>query len=96
MSSQGAGLRSFVDIQAKKTFYLSGGFEYNYQPIIGTLLKISDLNNWSKSGLIGVSKVVSMKSKVFKSTKIQLFWDFLSYYQMPRTQPFVFRVGYSL
>jgi hypothetical protein len=95
LSSQGAGVRSFIDIQAIKSFYVSGGFEYNYQPTNGFFLKINNLDNWTKSGLVGISKVVSMKTKVFKSTKIQFLWDFLSYYQMPRQQPFKFRIGYS-
>ena len=94
LTSQGLGLRSFVDIQAKKSFYLSGGFEYNYQPI-GGIIKIPNLRDWDQSGLIGVSKIVSMKTKVFKSTKLQLLWDFLSYRQVPRTQPLKFRVGYN-
>jgi hypothetical protein len=92
MSAQGAGLRSYLDLQAKKSFYLSGGFEYNYLPLISTL---GYLSSWQQSGLIGVSKVVSMNTKVFKKTKVQLLWDFLSYQQVPRAQPFLFRVGYT-
>jgi hypothetical protein len=36
-----------------------------------------------------------MKSRVFKKTKIQVLWDFLSYTQVPRTQAVLFRVGYD-
>jgi hypothetical protein len=93
MSSQGAGLRSYVDVQAKKSFFVTGGFEYNYQPIPG--IDLGTLSSWSRSGLIGMSKIVSMKTKVFKKTKLSLLWDFLSYQQIPTTQPLVFRVGYS-
>jgi hypothetical protein len=93
MSSQGASLRSYADVQAKKSFYATGGFEYNYQPVPG--IDIGSPSSWTKSGLIGMSKIVSMKTKVFKSTKLSLLWDFLSYQQVPRTQPLVFRVGYS-
>jgi hypothetical protein len=98
VSSQGAGFRSFVDIKAKKSFYLSGGFEYNYQPPTtppGVTIVSADLSAWQQSGLIGISKIVSMNTKVFKKTKVQFLWDFLSYQQVPRTQPFKFRVGYS-
>jgi hypothetical protein len=42
-----------------------------------------------------VTKTVSMKSTVFKKTQISILWDFLSYEQVPRTPPFLFRVGYS-
>ncbi|MDR3714033.1 MAG: hypothetical protein P4L51_14530 [Puia sp.] len=95
LSSQGIGLRSFANIQAKKSFFLSGGFEYNYQPVQSDLSQTLALKSWSQSGLIGVSKIVSMKTRVFKKTNLQLLWDFLSADQVPRTQPFKFRVGYS-
>jgi len=94
-SNQGAGLRSFVDIRLKKTFYASGGLEYNYQQLIYTQNTFNNLNYWQPSGLVGVSKIVSMNTKLFKKTKIQVLWDFLSYQQIPRTQPFKFRVGYN-
>ncbi|HZE83538.1 MAG TPA: hypothetical protein VE035_04475 [Puia sp.] len=95
VSSQGAGLRSFLDIRLKKTFFASGGFEYNYQQPFYSLNTVRDLNEWQQSGLIGISKIISMKTKVFKNTKIQLLWDFLSYEQVPRTQALKFRLGYS-
>ena len=95
ITSQGLGLRSFLDIQIKKSWYASGGYEYNYQQPQYTIHLLRDLNNWQKSGLIGVSKVISMKTKVFKNAKLQLLWDFLSYQQVPQTQPFLFRIGYT-
>lgn len=93
ISSQGVGFRSFADIQAKKSFYLSGGFEYNYQPVGWSVT--GTVNSWQQSGLIGLSKIVSMNTKVFKKTKIQLLWDFLSYGQPRETQHFKFRAGYN-
>jgi len=45
--------------------------------------------------LIGISKMVSLKTKFFKKTKLQLLWDFLSGDQLPIAQPILFRVGYS-
>jgi hypothetical protein len=54
------------------------------------------VNDWTRSGLVGISKVVSLNSKFFKKTKVQLLWDFLWYTQIPRTAgPFKFRVGYN-
>jgi hypothetical protein len=53
------------------------------------------LSKWQQSGLVGISKVISIKSKFFKKTKLQLLWDFLSYEQVPRTQALKFRVGYN-
>jgi len=93
VTSEGVGLRSFADIQAKKSFYLSGGFEYNYQPLEST--GTATANSWRKSGLLGLSKIVSMNTKVFKKTKVQLLWDFLSYEQPREAEHFKFRVGYN-
>ena len=95
LSSQGAGFRSFADINIKKTFFLSGGFEYNYQKPFLSLQQLYFLNDWQQSGLVGLSKIVTLKTKFFKKTKIQLLWDFLSYQQRPQTQAFKFRVGYN-
>jgi len=95
VSSQGAGLRSFVDIQIKKSWFASGGLEYNYQQPVYNLQIMRHLDNWQQSGLIGISKIISVKTKVFKNTKLQFLWDFLSYQHVPVTQPFKFRVGYS-
>lgn len=94
-SSQGTGLRSFLDIKIKGSFSASGGLEYNYTTPFRSMQQLHNWDNWTKSGLIGVSKTVSMKSRVFKKTKVQLLWDFLSYQQVPKTQALLFRIGYS-
>jgi len=95
LSSQGVGLRSFLEIKVKRTWYATGGFEYNYTTPFTSFQDIKEIQDWTKSGLIGISKTVSMKSRVFKNTKLQLLWDFLSYQQVPKTQPILFRIGYS-
>jgi hypothetical protein len=97
-SSQGASLRSYLDTKLKGSFYISGGFEYNYQtptqaPPTGG--GVPTLTAWQQAGLIGLSKIVSVKTKFFKKTKLQLLWDFLSYEQVPKAQPIKFRVGYN-
>jgi len=94
ISGQGASLRSYGDFRIKKSLFASAGFEYNYQQPFDPG-DFPGLMNWQQSGLIGLSKIISLKTKVFKSTKIQILWDFLSYQQIPRAQPFKFRVGYS-
>lgn len=94
-SSQGAGLRSFVDIKIKGSFSASGGFEYNYTTPFRSMQQLYHWDNWTRSGLLGISKTVSMKTRVFKKTKLSLLWDFLSYQQVPRTQPVLFRIGYN-
>lgn len=95
VTNQGVGFRSFADYKMKGSFFASGGFEYNYQQPFSGLTDIKDLDSWQQSGLVGVSKIISLKSKMFKKTKMQLLWDFLSYQQRPQTQPLKFRVGYN-
>jgi trimethylamine:corrinoid methyltransferase-like protein len=95
VSSQGVGFRSFADYKIKGSFFASGGFEYNYQQPFSSVSIVRDLDNWQQSGLAGISKIISLKSKMFKKTKMQLLWDFLSYSQRPQTQPLKFRVGYN-
>jgi len=95
LSAEGIGIRSFADIKLKGSFFVSGGFEYNYQQPFYSLQQIYSLNTWQQSGLLGISKIVSLKTKFFKKTKLQVLWDMLSYQQVPRTQAVKFRVGYS-
>jgi len=94
LSSQGAGLRSFIDIKIKGSFSATGGLEYNYTTPFRSMQQLRQWNDWTKSGLIGVTKTVSVKSRVFKKTKVSLLWDFLSYSQIPKTQAVLFRIGY--
>jgi hypothetical protein len=95
ISHQGIGFRSFLEWKLKGSFYATGGFEYNYQKPFNALQQLNNLDDWQQSGLAGISKIVSVKSKIFKKTKLQLLWDFLSYQQRPVTQPLKFRVGYT-
>jgi hypothetical protein len=95
ISSQGAGLRSFIDWKLKGSLWVSGGFEMNYRSIFNSLDQLRELNAWQQSGLLGVSKKFNVQMKFFKNTKVQVLWDFLSYRQVPRTQPILFRVGYG-
>jgi hypothetical protein len=103
ITHQGAGIRSFIDWKIKSSFWFSGGFEMNYRPLNGNnstgttpgiLTPIAKSDTWQQSGLFGLSKKYQAGKK-FKG-KIQLLWDALSYQQVPRAQPFVFRVGYDL
>ncbi len=93
VSSQGLGLRSYADIKLKGSIWISGGYEYNYQQEFKKLTQLQNLDAWQKSGLIGFSK----KYKIGKKNgNLQLLWDFLSYSQVPQTQPLKFRIGYVL
>lgn len=95
-TSEGMGLRSYIDWKIKGSFWLSGGYEQNYKTAFNDFSQLKEFNAWQQSGLLGLSKVVSVRSKFFNKTKLQLLWDWLSYQQIPRTQPIVFRVGYNI
>jgi len=94
-TSQGVGLRSYLDVKIKGSFSATGGYEYNHAKPFASVQQLRQWSTWTRSGLIGVSKTVSMKSRVFKKTKVQLLWDFLSYQQVPRTQAVLVRIGYD-
>jgi hypothetical protein len=94
-SQEGAGLRSYIDCKLKGSFWISGGFEANYKTALNNVAQLKNLNAWQQSGLIGLSKVVDVKSSFFKKTKVQFLWDFLSYQQVPKTQAVLFRIGYG-
>jgi hypothetical protein len=94
-SNQGIGIRSFIDWNIKGGLWISGGYEQNYRTAFNSIEQLKNLNAWQQSGLLGLSKTVSLKTKLLKKTKLQLLWDFLSYQQKPRTQPLLIRVGYS-
>ncbi|MDA3616846.1 hypothetical protein [Polluticaenibacter yanchengensis] len=96
ITHQGLGVRSFVDWKIKGGFWLTGGYEQNYRNEFNNISALKDLRAWQQSGLIGISKQTNLKSKIFKKTSVKLLWDFLSYQQVPRTQPVLFRVGYGL
>jgi hypothetical protein len=95
ISQQGLAFRSFIDWKFKGSIWISGGYEQNLKTVITRIDQLRDLSAWQQSGLLGISKVVSVKSKLFKKTKVQLLWDFLSYQQIPRAQPIIFRIGYN-
>lgn len=96
ITHQGIGLRSFIEWKLKGAFWLAGGYEMNYRSDFERITELRDRSAWQESGLIGISKVVDLRSKVLKKTKVQLLWDFLSYSQAPRTTAILFRVGYTL
>ncbi len=95
ITHQGAGLRTFVDIKLKGSFWISGGGEMNYRTEFRRIDVLKDMNAWQRSALLGISKVIDVRSKFFKKTKAQVLYDFLWKEQRPRTQPVVFRLGYQ-
>lgn len=96
ISHQGISARSFIDWKLKGSLWISGGFEMNYRSEFRNFTVLQNYSSWQQSGLIGISKTVTVKSKFFKKTSLKLLWDFLSYQQVPRTQAVVFRIAYNL
>ena len=91
-SSQGIGLRSFLDIKAKGSIWITGGFEYNYMQEFAKLTDLRNPDIWQKSAVLGITK----KYKVGKQNgNMQLLYDFLAQYEIPRADPLKFRVGYT-
>lgn len=106
LTHQGIGLRSYIDLKFTLRFlglkkgtgswWITGGYERNYLSEIKKITDLKDQSAWQTSGLLGISKYVSFRSKPLKGTKLQLLWDFLSYRQAPRPSPLIFRMGYTL
>jgi hypothetical protein len=95
-SNEGVGLRSFMDWKLKKQFFVSGGFEMNYNAAFKNIALLQEYHSWQQSGLVGISKKISMKTKLMKGSTIQILYDFLYRQHIPVSQPIVFRVGYKL
>lgn len=74
LTNEGIGLRSYIDMKLKGSFWISGDYEQNYQKGFARIQQLKNLNAWQTSGLIGLSK----KYKIGKKTNnLQLLWDFI-------------------
>lgn len=93
ISSEGVGLRSYVDVKAKGSIWLSGGFEYNYLSSFRNLQELeNNIDIWQRSALLGLSKKYKIGKK--KEGNMQLLYDFLHSQENPPSQAIKFRVGY--
>ncbi|MEO6720866.1 MAG: hypothetical protein ABIN67_10875 [Ferruginibacter sp.] len=93
---QGIGLRSYMDWKLKKQFFISGGYEVNHNAQFKNIVSLKNYNAWQRSALLGITKKINVKTKWFNSSNVQLLYDFLSYEHIPASQPFLFRVGYTI
>lgn len=91
-SGQGMGLRSFIDWKLKDTYFLSGGYEQNYQPAY-TGVPDGLGQKWTQSALLGMSKKYKINTKV--NGNLALLFDFLYNQHIPRTDPVKLRFGYA-
>ena len=96
ISHQGIGFRSYIDWKLKKQFYISGGYEMNHQAGFRNISQLRNYNEWQQSGLIGISKKIALNTKLIKGTKLQVLFDMLYHQHNPVSQPFIFRIGYSI
>jgi hypothetical protein len=95
ITHQGIGLRSFVDWKLKKQFFISGGYEMNYNAAFKNIQQLQNYSGWQHAGLVGLSKKINIKTKWFKETKLQLLYDMLARQHVPVSQPVIFRTGYN-
>lgn len=94
LSSQGIGLRSYVEIKAKGSFWLSGGFEYNYLSSFRNLQELQkNVDIWQRSALIGISKKYKIGKK--RDGNMQVLYDLLHNTQNPPGQALKFRIGWG-
>lgn len=101
VTSEGVGLRSYVDIKMPTVakgkilggIWFSGGFEYNYLSSFKTIQELHhNVDVWQRSALLGLSK----KYKVGKKEgNMQLLYDFLHDRQTPPGTALKFRLGYT-
>ncbi|MEO6230418.1 MAG: hypothetical protein ABJB11_13685 [Ferruginibacter sp.] len=92
---EGIGLRSYIEWKLKKQFFISGGYELNHNAQFKNIEVLKNYDAWQRSALIGLTKKLSVKSKWFKTSNIQILYDILSQQHVPVSQPLLFRVGYN-
>jgi hypothetical protein len=95
LNHQGIGFRSFIDWKLKKQFFVTGGLELNYNSQFKNIPQLKDHDDWQGSGLIGITRKLSFKTKLFKGTKLQLLYDLLYRQHSPVSKPVLLRAEYS-
>jgi len=93
LTNQGVGIRSYADIRAKGSVWVTGGMEYNYLREFKNFEQIKNLDIWQQSALVGITKKIKIGKK---QNNIQLLYDFLSAQQVPRAPALKFRIGWTL
>lgn len=93
ITSNGAGLRSFLDYKLKGGLWISGGAEMNYRNSFNVLEMLADTKMWQKTGLVGFKK--NFKSNKY-SGNIRLLYKLFTTKNDFSEQPFIFRIGYNI
>lgn len=94
ISHEGVGLRTFLDVKIKSSFWLSGGGEMNYRTRINDFEQLKNQSDWQKSALLGVSKKYKLSGKF--QGNMQVLYDFLHRQNVPASSPLIVRFGYHL
>ena len=87
------GFRSFIDWKLKNQFFLTGGYEMNFNAGFKNINQLKELSKWQRSCLLGFTKKYRINNKL--KGNIQLLFDFLYRSHNPTTQPVVYRLGYN-
>jgi hypothetical protein len=91
LTNQGIGLRSYADIQARKSFWITAGWEYNYMMAFTNVRTLPGIQMWQKSALLGLTKKYKIGRK---EGSLQLLYDFLANENIPKSRSLKFRMGY--
>jgi hypothetical protein len=95
ITHQGLSFRSFASIKFKKNFWITGGWEANQNTGFKNIEQLKQYNQWQQSGLVGIEKRITIKTKFFKGSKLSLLWDVMARQHVPVSQPVIFRTGYN-
>ena len=91
-SSQGVGLRAWLDAEAHGSIWVTGGWEYNYYEAFSKLSDLKNIQQWQQNALVGIKKKYRMGKKDGSMT---LLYDLLAPREVPRTSGLKFRIGYN-
>lgn len=94
-TTEGLGLKAYMDWKLRKQFYITGGYEANHFSGFSNTPIFGSLNEWQQSGLLGISRKIPVKTKFTKGAKIQVLYDFLYMKHNPVSKPWIFRIGYN-
>jgi hypothetical protein len=91
VTMQGMGARVYGEVQWKKSIWATASLERNHFSSLSDL-QFGNITPTQYSALLGISKKIPMGKK---NQSIQLLWDALAYKQIPRAEPFKFRINYQ-
>ncbi|SHN45471.1 hypothetical protein [Chitinophaga sp. CF418] len=92
-SHQGFGIRSFLDWKLRGSIYINGGLEGNKPAGFHRIRELKNWNGYQMSAMIGLCHKVKAGAK--KTATTTLLYDFLAARQLPGSQPFKIRFGYT-